>query len=219
MRKTIRGGIAVTATLGAMLASGAYAGGPNAAGKPQPDQRTLCGAGNAPQVAPDGTSSESKFGGAGFTASETKGLSECTGDETASTTDTWTIGHGNVNTTDGSERGTEHGQYTLTGSPRSGGFNGHVTDFDFGSAPCHESDTNRVVYYESGTENDAAHGCPPDFGPVGNFNTHGGAQTGDHFRGTYGTLIFQTDGDPNSKCDDHQQAVYCIQVQLDGQTN
>jgi hypothetical protein len=217
VRKTILGGIAVTATLGAMLASGASAG--PSAGKPTTFTDLLCGVGNAPTVTPDGTSSESRFTNASFAVSEQTPGQACDWSKTAD--GTWTILHGNVDTTEGSERGTEHGQYALASqSGRQGGFNGHVTDFDFGSEPC--PDGHRNVYYESGTEHDSA--CPPDFGPVGNFNTHGGAATGDHSRGTYGTLIYQTHEVLGSPCDDTFVApgsspMYCIEVNLTGQIN
>ena len=59
--------------------------------------------------------------------------------------------------------------------------------------------------------------CPTSFGPVGNFNTHGGAATGNHFRGNYGTLIYK-DNSTNSPCPDSSPN-YCIQVHLVGQTN
>ncbi|HMC70866.1 MAG TPA: hypothetical protein VKJ07_17035, partial [Mycobacteriales bacterium] len=212
VRKVILGGIAVSASLGAVLASGAFAG--PGAGKPVDDSRTLCGTGNAPAVTPDGASSESKFGGASFMASQKPAGTKCTNNNSGqSDGTTWTIVHGNISTA--TERGTEHGQYMLSGSSRAGGFNGHVTDFDFNGGDACQDSSGRTVYYQSGAETD----CPPSFGPVGNFNTHGGAQTGDHFRGHYGTIIFQQSGlVPGGPCDVGSQK-YCIQVDLVGQTN
>jgi len=211
VRKVILGGIAVSASLGAVLASGAFAG---TAGPPVDSSVTLCGTGNAPTVTQDGQSSESKFGGATFMVGKQSAGTQCDGSNSANTDgSTWTISHGNVNVD--TERGTEHGQYLLSGSSRQGGFNGHVTDFDFnGTDPCVDS-KDRTVYYQSGRATD----CAPSFGPVGNFNTHGGAQTGDHFRGNYGTIIFQKNGaTPGGPCDEGSMT-YCIQVDLVGQTN
>jgi len=164
------------------------------AGKPVDSSVTLCGIGNAPTSASDGQSSESKFGGANFMANEQKPGTQCTnGNSSSGGGSTWTIGHGNVNT--GTERGTEHGQYLLEGTSTQGGFNGHVTDWDFnGGDTCTSAD--RTVYYQSG----AATYCVPSFGPVGNFNTHGGASTGEHFRGKYGTIIFQQGDQADGGC-------------------
>lgn len=212
MRKIITGGIAVTLGVATALAGSAFAG--SSAGQPTDSSVTLCGTGNAPTTTPDGASSESKFGGAMFTASQESAGTQCTNDNSGTSDGTtWTILHGNVNT--GTERGTEHGQYMLSGSSRQGGFNGHVTDFDFasGADPCVDA-AGRTVYYQSGKATD----CTPSFGPVGNFNTHGGAQTGDHFRGNYGTIIFQQNSNTSHACDVGSQT-YCIQVDLVGQTN
>ena len=211
MRKGILGGIAVSGALGIVLASGAFAG--SSAGKPVDSSTTLCGIGNAPTVTPDGQSSEAKFGGASFMANQNSPGTQCDNStSSAGGNNTWTIGHGNVDTV--SERGTEHGQYLLEGSSRAGGFNGHVTDFDFGGDACTTDGTGRTIYYQSGHETR----CAPSFGPVGNFNTHGGAATGDHFRGYYGTLIFQQGSQTDGGCYVGSET-YCSQVDLVGQTN
>ena len=209
MRKTILGGIAVTATLGAMLASGA------SATKPVDNSTTLCGVGNAPTAVSDGQSSEDKFGGATFTAKQYAAGTQCDNNNSSAGGSSWTIGHGNVSTS--TERGTEHGQYLLENTTTQGGFNGHVTEWDFaGSSDGDTCDSSgRTVYYQSGK----ATYCTPSFGPVGNFNTHGGAATGEHFRGNYGTIIFQENGTlPGGPCDVGSDN-YCIQVDLNGQTN
>ena len=212
MRRTILGGIAVTATLGAMLASGATAG---TAGQPQDSSTTICGVGTAPSAVSDGQSAEDKFGPGSFTGNEESPGTTCTADNSSTGSSTWTIGHGNVNT--GTERGTEHGQYVLSGDVNTpqGGFNGHVTDWDFPQSECTDGN-GRHVNYQSGKATD----CTPSFGPVGNFNTHGGAATGQHFRGNYGTIIFQqsTSTGLPGPCDPGSQS-YCIQVDLVGQTN
>jgi hypothetical protein len=129
---------------------------------------------------------------------------------------TWTLSHSSVNPD--TERGTEHGLYTLSqNNGRVGGFNGRITNFDFGQTP--DSCGDRDIYYSSGHQFDPA--CEPS--APGNFNTHGGAQTGDHFRGMYGTIVYQDDtGDPiqqlQSPCPAGSQD-YCFQAILKGQTN
>lgn len=208
MRKIILGGIAVSATLGAMLATGA------SAGQPVSDSRTLCGVGTIGAANMEGASDQDHPDGSSFTANEEQGIVRCDDNNTSAGSDTWQILHSNVNVT--TERGTEHGEYTLAGSSRAGGFNGHITDFDEPNGDdC--TDGDRTIVYQSGKETT----CTPSFGPVGNFNTHGGAQTGDHFRGNYGTLIYQenpTTATLNSPCPSGSN-MYCIQVHLVGQTN
>ena len=196
-----------------MLATGASAG--PTAGKPVDNSFTICGTGNAPQAVSDGQSSESKFGGGMFSGNKADyAPGSCNSDNSSSGGSTWTIGHGNVNTD--TERGTEHGQYLLEGTSTPGGFNGHVTDWDFNGGDACQDAAGRTVYYQSGNLTD----CAPSFGPVGNFNTHGGAATGEHFRGTYGTIIFQQDSsNPTSHNCDVGSDNYCIEIDLTGQTN
>jgi hypothetical protein len=211
VRKTILGGIAVSATLGAIMAGGALAG-PNA-GKPVDTSTTVCGVGNAPMATADGQSNEDKFGGAMFTGNEQPAGTPCDESNSGPGQSTWTIGHGNVNTV--TERGTEHGQYLLEGTTTQGGFNGHVTDWDFNGGDACVDAAGRSVFYQSGKETD----CAPSFGPVGNFNTHGGAATGEHFRGNYGTIIFQKKSTTGTGPCEPGSSNYCIQVDLVGQTN
>jgi hypothetical protein len=135
---------------------------------------------------------------------------------------TWTISHSNVQTNSTNpqfERGTEHVQFALTVSGgHQAGAQGHVTNFDLSSAdnvgdPC----GNRTVYYATGHQYDAAGSCSPS--SVGNFNTHGGAATGDHFRGNYGTVVYQYDNSThNSPCEPGSMN-YCFEGILQGQTN
>lgn len=147
-----------------------------------------------------------------FSATEQTAGTRCTNDNSSAGSDNWTIGHSNVNVV--TERGTEHGIWQRPSAPPAG-FNGHITDYDHqaGGDPCVDS-AGRTVYYQSGAETD----CPPSYGPVGNFNTHGGAATGQHFRGHYGTIIFQQNSNTSHTCDVGSQT-YCIQVDLVGQTN
>lgn len=137
--------------------------------------------------------------------------------QNGSQTFTWTIGHSNVNTS--TERGTEHGQLVLsTASALVTGFNGQITNFDF-TTPITGSETpdangNRLIYYASGHAYD-----PSGSGSgAGNFNTHGGAATGQHFRGMYGTLIYQDQNNLNSPCQSGSNT-YCFEAILVGQTN
>ena len=123
---------------------------------------------------------------------------------------TWSVGHSNVNTT--TEKGTEHGEFTQSTSPYEAGFDGHVTDFDFGSTADYTCSDGRVIYYSSGHSYDS---CGQPSGP-GNFNTHGGAATGNHFRGNYGTIVYQ---DPNNNSCNTNSTTYCFEAILQGQTN
>lgn len=127
----------------------------------------------------------------------------------------WTISHSNVNTS--TERGTEHGLAMLsTDMNKNAGFNGQITNYDFTTpltAAAPDSCGNREVYYASG-QTDTSGSCSPA-GP-GNFNTHGGAATGDHFRGKYGTVVYQEQN--NSKCNTGSSS-YCFEAILEGQTN
>lgn len=131
---------------------------------------------------------------------------------------TWTISHSNVDTS--TERGTEHGLMTLSADAnKNAGFNGHVTNYDFGTPistsapdPC----GNRETYYASGHAYDGSGSCSPS-GP-GNFSTHGGAATGDHFRGMYGTVVYQDENNMRSPCPGGS-GKYCFEGILEGQTN
>jgi hypothetical protein len=74
---------------------------------------------------------------------------------------------------------------------------------------------NRDIYYASGHAHDSGT-CSPS-GPE-NFNAHGGAATGQHFRGMYGTVVFQTTGNKMSPCDASSTS-YCFEAIAKGQTN
>lgn len=118
---------------------------------------------------------------------------------------TWSITRSNVHAAEAgtapqAEFGTEHGIATLsTDQNQAAGFNGRVTNFDLSmndndGDPCSAQGSSRSVYYASGAM-DSANNCSP--GGPGNFNTHGGASTGAHFRGNYGTTVYQ-DEDMNN---------------------
>ena len=100
----------------------------------------------------------------------------------------WTVSHSSVNTD--TERGTEHGVFMLSADGgREAGFNGQITNYEFStpiSAAAPDQCGNRDIYYASGHAYDNS--CSGS-GP-GNFNTHGGAQAGQHYRGMYGVVIF-----------------------------
>lgn len=122
---------------------------------------------------------------------------------------TWSISHSNVNTT--TEKGTEHGIAMLsTDANKNAGFNGHITDYDFGSTA--DVCGNRDIYYASGHQFDSS--CSPS-GP-GNFNTHGGAATGDHFNGKYETIVYQDDNNMNCHSG---SGMYCFEGIIEGSTN
>ena len=99
------------------------------------------------------------------------------------------------------------------------GFNGHVTNYDFPTdiTPTEPPDgpdgKGRQIYYASGQAYDqSGSGSGP-----GNFNTHGGAATGQHFRGKYGTIVYQ-DNSNGSPCSS-TSGNYCFEGILKGQTN
>ena len=130
----------------------------------------------------------------------------------------WTVGHANVNTS--TEHGTEHADASMTMLAETGsfanGFNGGVFEYDFGggdSAPC----GNRSVFYASGHAFDAT--CSIGSAP-GNFNTEGGASSGQHYNGKYGTLIYQEDQTqvPTTQCPTGS-STYCFQAVIQGQFN
>lgn len=126
---------------------------------------------------------------------------------------TWTISHSNVNVV--TELGTEHGIANLSTPDGSfpAGFNGRITNFDFGSAP--DPCGNRQIYYASGHQFDPTT-CSPS--APGNFNTHGGAATDNHFNGKYGTVVYQLNNNPTSSCA-ASGPNYCFQAIIVGQTN
>lgn len=180
------------------------------AGKPVSRSLTLCGVGSVGAAQPEGASNQDHPSASTFTATQQPYGTTCTSSNSSAGSDTWKILHSNVDTV--TERGTEHGTLLLAASTAAAGFDGHITDFDLPQGdPC--SSDGRDVYYQSGTET----ACPPSSGPVGNVDTHGGASTGQHFWGTYGTLIFQENSN-NSPCP-VGGATYCIQVDLSGQSN
>jgi len=158
----------------------------------------------------EGASDQSHPAPSMFSGTEQDPAKDCTSDNSSAGSDTWTIDHSNVNVV--TERGTEHGILQRGNSAPPAGFNGHITDYDRPTADCNSD--GRSVNYQSGKDTF----CAPSYGPVGNFNTHGGAATGTHYRGNYGTIIFQQDSNTSHNCDVGSQN-YCIQVDLTGQTN
>lgn len=131
---------------------------------------------------------------------------------------TWAIRQDNVNTV--TERGNEHADASATTLAQTGnlanGFDGQVFDFDLPSGDgvaCGDGD--RTVFYASGHGFDAA--CPVGSAP-GNFNTEGGASTGQHYNGKYGTLIYQESNNTSSPCQ-LGSSMYCFQAIVEGQIN
>jgi hypothetical protein len=135
---------------------------------------------------------------------------------------TWTIRQDNVNTA--TERGNEHADATMTnldstgGPTQANGFDGAVYEFDLPNGDFATCQDSSQVYYASGHAFDSS--CSVGSGP-GNFNTEGGAATGDHLNGKYGTLIYRwgngtTD---NSQCPTNQSTTYCFEAIIQGQQN
>jgi hypothetical protein len=184
------------------------------AGKPVPSSEVLCGTGTYGSDRFAGSSDIDHPSGSSFMGSVQPDGTTCTPSDSSGSDFTWTIGHSNVNLS--TERGTEHGELLLASSSHEAGFDAHITDFDYtttmgaGDPP---SCGSRTVYYTSGHAYDP---CQTSSGP-GNFNTHGGAATGDHFRGNYGSVVYQQD-DGSGMCD-VGSGTYCIEVVLKGQTN
>ena len=164
---------------------------------------------------------------AGATATGTDYLNPASGNNcessngNSSDTFTWTLSHSNVNL--GTERGTEHGEFALSrNGSREAGFDGHITEFDLSQLTTQDPWScpaeNREIFYSSGHGYD---NCGLPSGP-GNFNTHGGAQLGQHYRGNYGTIVYQrTDNNSNNSCpyNNGSGTTYCFEGILEGQTN
>lgn len=121
----------------------------------------------------------------------------------------WSINHSNVDVQ--RERGTEHGQFALSSTNTwEAGFQGQIFNYDFATpltTQAGDDNGTTTVYYESGHP-----------GGAGNFNTHGGAATGAHYRGKYGTIVYQDDNNMNSPCKTGSSN-YCFQAILLGQVN
>lgn len=122
---------------------------------------------------------------------------------------TWKVNHSNVDVQ--RERGTEHGQFALQNSSAwEAGFQGQIFNYDFATpltTQAGDDNGTTTVYYQSGHP-----------GGAGNFNTHGGAATGQHYRGTYGVVVYQDDSNNNSPCKTGSSN-YCFQAILMGQVN
>jgi hypothetical protein len=208
----------------------------SSAGPPVPTQVLLCGtwstgsdqfSGTSDIDHPSGSSATGKvypYHGQNCEAEDgTQPADSSTG------TFTWTISHSNVHDAEAgtgpqAEFGTEHGIASLsTDNQQAAGFNGQIKNFDLSSVDndgdaCNSQGSNRSVYYASGNQ-DTSGSCSPA-GP-GNFNTHGGASTGTHFRGNYGTAVYQdTDtSDTDSSCNSNTSATLCFEGVINGFTN
>jgi hypothetical protein len=213
-----------TLPLAALSTSSASSSSASSAGKPVPTDALFCGlwaqgsdriAGNSNIDHPSGAEAMGQV--YDYTGQTCEDEYNSGNFQNGSDMFTWTISHSNVNTK--TERGTEHGLFTLdSSSPLAAGFNGQVTNYDFttpitpGETP--DSNGNRQISYASGHAYD-----PSGSGSgAGNFNTHGGAATGEHFRGKYGTIVYQDQNNQNSPCQSGSQN-YCFEGILQGQTN
>jgi len=209
------------AVAGLALASlGAFAG--SSAGKPQAQNALLCGlyvpgadnvSGNSNQDHVDGAkvSSGNYYN---YDANNSSCQQEYKNDGSGSfnsgaQTFDWKVNHSNVDVQ--RERGTEHGQFVLQNtSAWEAGFQGQISNYDFGTPLTTQAGDDNgtiTVYYVSGNP-----------GGAGNFNTHGGAATGAHYRGKYGTIVYQDDSNNNSPCKTGSSN-YCFQAILLGQVN
>ena len=206
-----------------------------AAGTPTPEQVLLCGlytpgadnfSGNSDVDHPSGASSTGNiYQYHGQTCEQEENQTDSIG------TYTWTVSHNNVQAAESgskpqAEFGTEHVAVTLSiDGGQAAGANGRVTNFDLSmndndGDPCTASDgSNRSVFYASGNQ-DTQNNCSP--GGPGNFNTHGGASTGKHFRGNYGTTVYQDTDSMNtgSQCNSSLMSTNdCFEGVINGQVN
>ena len=173
-----------------------------AAGQPTPEKVLLCGmftpgsdSFSGPIDHQSGASSSGNiYTYTGQTCEQEEGKNDSIG------TFTWTVTHSNVHAQEAgsgpeAERGTEHVAVALSiDGGQAAGANGRVGNFDLsindndGDACTASDGSNRNIFYASGSQ-DTQNNCSP--GGPGNFNTHGGASTGDHFRGIYGSTVYQ----------------------------
>lgn len=209
------GAAAASANVGSLTTAHVGAQHAAAAGQPTPTQILLCGTFMPGTDRFSGTSNIDHPSGSSAMGSEYPytGQNCDSNGANSSGSFTWTIGHSNVNTA--TELGTEHGIAVLsTSAGQPAGFNGRITNFDFTDTP--DPCGNREIYYASG------HQFDPDTcsaSAPGNFNTHGGAHSGDHFNGKYGTVVYQrTDTSPSNNCPSGG-STYCFEAIILGQTN
>ena len=220
---------ATPAALAGLAIGTSFAFGASSAGKPVAHNYLLCG------IYVPGN--ESNFAGASDTdhpnGSTKSGMTynytnqNCENPGSSTGTFSWTITHSMVHTSGGNaETGVEHVQFSMeiTGN-RTSGAQGHITNFDLSTAdsagdpcppPASGSSPSRVIFYASGHFQDKLNSCSPS--SVGNFNTHGGAQTGDHFRGNYGTVVYQDNNNDACKVNNSNMDM-CFAALLEGQTN
>jgi hypothetical protein len=222
------------ALAGLTVGTGAV-GAATAAGQPVPTQVLLCGTWSTGSDRFGGTSdvdhpSGSSAAGQVYQYHGQNCEQAQQNNESSIGTFSWSISHSNVHAAESgsspqAEFGTEHGIATLsTDNSQAAGFNGRITNFDLSTNdndgdPCNSQGSNRLVYYASGNQ-DTSGSCSPA-GP-GNFNTHGGASTGDHFRGNYGTTVYQ-DNDMSNTSSSCNAALMsqnlCFEGVINGQTN
>jgi hypothetical protein len=209
------------ATTGTSSTATTHSAKTNQAGQPVANQNLLCGTWTQGSDRISGQSNIDHPNGAmatGMVYPFAQGTNCDNNSASSSTTFMWTIAHSNVNTA--TERGTEHGEFVINNGQEAG-FDGHITNYDFTTpltAAAPDTCSSRDIYYTSGHIGayDSAGSCASS-GP-GNFNTHGGAQTGSHFRGNYGTVVYQQNNNPGGSCPSGG-AKYCFEAILEGQTN
>jgi hypothetical protein len=212
--------------------SGVGAG--SSAGPRQPTQVLLCGtfmngsdraAGSSSIVHPSGSSSMGKiYQFHGQNCEQEENQNDSIG------TYSWTVTVSTVHAEESgtqpqAEFGTEHGAAMLsTDGNQTAGFQGRITNFDLSmndsdGDPCNAQGSNRSIFYASGNR-DADNNCSP--GGPGNFNTHGGAQDGDHFVAKYGSTVYQDEDMSNtaSMCNASLgSSAMCFEAVIQGFTN
>jgi len=223
--RTVAGIAGIVALVGGVPATAA-----SQAGKPQPQYALLCGVSQGPMgtrgsgpnthfsMTAQGGKNSSPDGEYDVKTQPNKG--DCDSQQNSGGNFTWAVGHAVVRP---NEQGTEHANATGTSMVISGTyavtFNGRINEYDFGAGGDPGSFTDasgtRTVYYDS-------------FGP---FNTEGGAQVGNHFRGNYRTEYYQfsdsddvaghdlvSDNDRDESCPVGGMN-YCFEAILSGQIN
>ena len=135
---------------------------------------------------------------------------------------TWTIRQANVNVA--TERGNEHADASMTSLASTGsfanGFNGQLVDYDLQNSDgdAHSCSNGAQAYYGSGHIGSDDTGCSDIGDGPGNFNTEGGASSGDHFNGKYGTLVYK-DSNDNMCSSSGNSGTFCFEAIIQGQQN
>jgi hypothetical protein len=135
---------------------------------------------------------------------------------------TWTVRQANVNVA--TERGNEHADASVTTLASTGsfanGFDGQLVDYDLQNS---DGDpfacgNGAQSYYGSGHIGGFDSGCSGIGSLPGNFNTEGGAASGDHLNGKYGTLVYK-DSNDTSCSSSGNSGTFCFEAIIVGRQN